>query len=423
MAGHGSVCLAPGIHQSQAGEIFYIDNGLPLSSEPTDFAGSTSSKVPLDQVPTLHSHEPATQKIYLDFNGHVVSGTGWNELNQGHTIHAPAFDLDGDASTFNDEELAVIEDVWARVSEDFAPFEIDVTTEAPSVRSLRSGLQAIRVLISSNVDAASNRTWMHAGNGIAYVGSWRSESDTPAWVFANRLGSNAQMIAASASHELGHTFGLHHDGVHQDFGDDEEYFSGHGDGATGWAPIMGIGYHRPITQWNQGEYAQSNNSQRDIEIIASEQNGISLRRDDHANDLVFATYLAGDQAGNVTQQGLISSRDDRDAFRMELEPGVIDLLVSPASRGANLDIAVSLYDSRGWLVNTFRSAELHARVQTSVRAGSYFIVIDGVGSGDPATDGYSDYGSLGRYTITGTIPSSPVSALTQIRSAAKRLID
>ena len=33
-------------------------------------------------------------------------------------------------------------------------------------------------------------------------------------------------------------------------------------------------------------------------------------------------------------------------------------------------------------------------------------MIDGVGKGDPERNGYSEYGSIGRYTISGTLPSS-----------------
>lgn len=39
-------------------------------------------------------------------------------------------------------------------------------------------------------------------------------------------------------------------------------------------------------------------------------------------------------------------------------------------------------------------------------AGTYFLEIDGVGAGNPLVSpptGYTDYGSLGRYTISGTV--------------------
>ena len=40
-------------------------------------------------VPILHSNPSATQKIFLDFDGQVVSGTNWNQYNNNNPIHAP----------------------------------------------------------------------------------------------------------------------------------------------------------------------------------------------------------------------------------------------------------------------------------------------------------------------------------------------
>ena len=47
-----------------------------------------------------------------------------------------------------------------------------------------------------------------------------------------------------------------------------------------------------------------------------------------------------------------------------------------------------------------------ATINQVVTPGIYYIEIDGVGSGDPMTNGYSDYGSLGHYFISGSIPVS-----------------
>ncbi|KAF6263053.1 hypothetical protein COO60DRAFT_1635476 [Scenedesmus sp. NREL 46B-D3] len=47
-------------------------------------------------------------------------------------LHAP----DGDRSTFNAEELADIVAVWRAVAEDFAPFDVDVTTVDPGDAAL-----------------------------------------------------------------------------------------------------------------------------------------------------------------------------------------------------------------------------------------------------------------------------------------------
>ena len=63
------------------------------------------------------------------------------------------------------------------------------------------------------------------------------------------------------SHEVGHTFGLSHDGTSQ-----ASYYAG----AKGWGPIMGASYGRRASHWSTGEYADANNPEDDTAIIAAD---------------------------------------------------------------------------------------------------------------------------------------------------------
>ena len=64
----------------------------------------------------------------------------------------------------------------------------------------------------------------------------------PALVFYDKLGpGNEKYIAEAISHEAGHNMGLSHDGNAT-----TGYYSGQGSGATGWAPIMGVGYYQSL---------------------------------------------------------------------------------------------------------------------------------------------------------------------------------
>lgn len=47
----------------------------------------------------LHSRPASTRKIYLDFNGHVTTGTWWNSAYKKPTITTPAYDMVGAAPT------------------------------------------------------------------------------------------------------------------------------------------------------------------------------------------------------------------------------------------------------------------------------------------------------------------------------------
>ena len=394
-----------GVVHDSAGEYYFHAVDAPKwigdATDSFDFISDDGPKVPLSRVPLLHSNDSAEQKIYLDFDGQNVAGTGWNESYNGQTISAPAFDLDGDNKTFSPTELATIEQIWTRIAEDFAPFELDVTTESPTARSFREGHQAIRVLVTSNVDQRTGAAWFGDAGGVAYINSWRWESDTPVWVFANNLGGNEKRIAEAAAHEIGHSFGLKHDGTSE-----EEYFDGFGSGHghNGWAPIMGAGYLQPLTQWSRGEYDDANNSQNDLAVIASAENKVHIARDDHGNDFRTATPLRTVPDQPIEVDGLISSSSDKDVFSFEFGGGVVNLQIEGARLGSNLDIQATVLDRDGREIRSFNPAgSLTATVQTLLPSGRYYLQIDGVGNGDPETNGYSEYGSVGRYTIRGTV--------------------
>ncbi|MBM4084320.1 MAG: choice-of-anchor D domain-containing protein, partial [Planctomycetes bacterium] len=89
--------------------------------------------------------------------------------------------------------------------------------------------------------------------------------------------------------------------------------------------------------------------------------------------------------------------------------GSAALTISPFSVGPNLDILARLYDATGTLLDTSDSqTELTASFSRTLSAGVYYISVEGTGVGDPLSNpptGYTDYGSLGQYWVTGTIQS------------------
>src|ERR1041384_1861554 len=217
------------------GRLFYgCEFGPPPANAPgAEKAGAVlEAPYPDDQTFLLHSRPSATKVIYLDFDGQTTSGTAWNG---GATIVSAPFDLDGIPSSFNTTERERIQYIWQRVAEDYAPFDVDVTTEDPGVDKLRRTSSSavyygVRVVISPT-------NWYGGGGGVAYVGVFNYISSTDkydtCWVFTLQLGPNGEKaIAEAASHEAGHTLGLHHDGLT----DGTEYYRGHGTSA----PIMGV---------------------------------------------------------------------------------------------------------------------------------------------------------------------------------------
>lgn len=347
---------------------------------------------PPDQTFQLHSKRGSARVIYLDFNGHTTSGTYWNSnFNGGADIVSAPFDTDGNPASFSASELDVVQYVWKRVAEDFAPFDVDVTTEDPGLEALRrtgstDNAYGVRVVISP-----TNYFLPNAG-GVAYVGSFTWSSDTPAFVFPNKLSNHEKYIAEAVSHEAGHTLGLSHDGVTGG----AAYYSGHGN----WAPIMGVGYSKEVSQWSKGEYANASNTEDDLAVMQT--CGLSYRQDDYGNTFGTARALTGT---SFLLSGIIEQRSDVDLFSFITGAGTITLNVTPGIRGANLDIEAKLFNASGQLVAVSNPAGLSASISLAVPAGTYYLQIDGVGTGDPNT-GYTDYASLGEYTVSGSVVSA-----------------
>ncbi len=385
----------------------------------------------------LHSNPFATKTIYLDLDGHLIpAGSGWaNSYNGGSAINAPAWSMDSDPTTFNDTELARIQAIWQRVAEDFAPFDVDVTTDYRGedylTRSSSSDqVYGTRALISPI------SSYFGGYGGIAYVGVFGSVGDNykPALVFPENLGPNGEKyIAEAISHEVGHNLGLNHDGTST-----QGYYAGQGSGATGWAPIMGNGYYQPLTQWSKGEYSGASNKEDDLSVITSSSNGITYRMDDAGNTALVANDLGILGANSVTptlsdvsQFGMIERNTDQDWFQFTTGNGSINLSIQALTRAyvnnsgnftpeywtsptgiTNLDIWAGIYGSDGTtlIASSNPADQLNASfTNLFLNAGTYYLAIDGVGFGDPLTTGYSDYGSLGQYSVTGTIVSPATS--------------
>jgi hypothetical protein len=76
----------------------------------------TASSVTHAEAFSLSSKPGALKKILLDFDGHVTTNSKWNVQGQ-PTITSPAWDTDGDPTSFSDTELAQIKTIWSIVAE------------------------------------------------------------------------------------------------------------------------------------------------------------------------------------------------------------------------------------------------------------------------------------------------------------------
>ncbi|MCP5533120.1 MAG: hypothetical protein H7A48_08100 [Akkermansiaceae bacterium] len=380
--------------------------------------------VPVSSPPAYHSRPAASRKIYLDFNGATVSGTAWNSSAGVSTWNVKVWSQDTDATTFNDAEQTWMKRVWQRVAEDYAPFDVDVTTDVAYDPDNYTGNKDYVgwLLICETTDANGVALPHNGSGGVAYVGvfgnSTYSPTYQPAWVSSTNGGGSESIIAEAASHEMGHNMGLSHDATST-----LSYYGGHGSGDTSWGPIMGTGYNRNVSQWSKGEYYDANQLQDDLQIISGR---VAYRGDDHGGTAGTATPLQVSGGATISSttpetdpsnaspanKGVIERNTDVDVFSFYTGAGAVQLNVKPwiqpaGTRGGNLDVLLELYDESGSLVTSNNAANLTtATISTSLGEGYYYLHVKNSGTGTPLVSppsGYTSYGSIGQYFVSGTI--------------------
>jgi hypothetical protein len=91
------------------------------------------------------------------------------------------------------------------------------------------------------------------------------------------------------------------------------------------------------------------------------------------------------------------------------------LVPSGRTRGGNLDVLLELVDASEVVVATNNPAsQTYAQIQTTLSEGLYFLKIRNTGTGTPETSppsGYTSYGSVGQYFLSGSIVPSAFAPL------------
>jgi hypothetical protein len=367
----GGILCACGLPSVDSSQLLAEELNQPVASDPM------GAVYPLNSIPALSSRPGASAKFYLDFDGHFEPT--WGSFSN---VTTPVFDKDGDATTFSDNELSTIQEVWQRVSEDFAPFNVDVTTVNPGNFSNGVGLRA---------SIGGNGSWYGSAGGVAYMNSFTNYIVNTVYVFSANLGSGyAKYVAEATSHEYGHALGLAHQSLYDAQGG---LIATYSQGNANLAPIMGVGYYSARSTWANGTTSASNVFQDNLAVIVSGFNGFGYAADDHGNSAVAASNLNASGTSR-SGAGVIEQMTDVDYFAFSSGAGAISLTVNVASVGANLDARVELRDSVGTLITSAApSNSLGATINAVVVQGDYRLVVASNGG----------YGDLGRYTISGTV--------------------
>ena len=400
------------VHIDTKGRILHVDAGVSANTVDGQTAAAATatpvvaapviiaSPFPLDQTFKLHSKPDSSRVLYLNFVG------------QGSY---PAFDIDKLPGTFNNAERLVIQQVQLRVAEAYSAFDVDVTTERPVLTQGKLGATILMTPQTSSI------------GGYAYYNTFSSLNPAVATAFCypNNLGNAQKPMADCVAHEFGHTLGLTHQGQLPS----TNYYAGQGSGDTGWAPIMGVGYGKAVTHWSKGEYTNANNKQDAYATMLRQ--GLNARIDDHGDSIPFADALTANSSNglsNLTGSGVIETPADIDIFKFFAGAGAVSLNVTNGALGGMLDVALQIQDGSGKVLATSSTsvATLAKTVSVTLPAqGTYYLSITGAGRGNPLTTGYTKYGSIGQYNISGTAPLAsglPTSAVIKSSTVTGRAL-
>ena len=383
-------------------------------SSATQPAGTSPSSVTIAQgaaVPSINTRPGAKGLIYVDFDGAQVTDPFWNG---GRLISAAP-------SSFTTGQ---VDEIVRSVAEDYAPFDVTITTNLADYTAAPAGRRMWVIVTPTNTAAPGS-------GGVAYLNSWSGSSRVfsstiPCWVFNPGVKAAAETI----SHEVGHTLGLSHDGTTTG----SAYYSGHGGDLnvpTSWGPIMGAPFSKNVTQWSKDEYENANNTEDDMYLISRDLNGMGYRA-----DALIGTAI-GDvirflpvNSGTFDVGGLIRRSDAGDLHQFSTTGGSISASVRPlANTFANVDLQLELKDRSNATFAVSNPVEsLGASLSCSLPAGTYWLVVRSASTGvrpeGGYTSGYSAYGSVGDYRLSGTIsetvstPLSPSVMVGDFRSSA-----
>lgn len=361
---------------------------LPAVPNPTPSTHSAPARLaPYGETFSLHSRPGSKRVLYLDFGGGLLEHPKTAmDLPRGGYYYKP-YDTDGNPNWVNKREATVIQRAWGLVAQDFAPFDVDVTTEMPPYDYFYSPdvedpeYVAYRAIVTNSVGGPAHTR----GAGYAIMGSFGSGTDDPAFVFHKKLKPGWVAIGNAITHEVGHGLALDHDGI-----GGSEYFWGN----RTWAPVMGYPGRHWLAQFSNGSYRGGNEHEDDISVIAKT---LPLLPDDQPDTTATATLESG-----VAMRGMIGKPFDVDAYQLSVPITMKVAFAAAPDSGVsptNLDVRIVVHNASGNKV--FDSAypgSRNAGGETVFAAGDYTVEV--MGSGDR---GFNAYGSLGAYKLTATL--------------------
>ena len=234
--------------------------------------------------------------------------------------------------------------------------------------------------------------------GTSDIGSFLSASENTVFVFPENIGNNRLQllqIAATASHEAGHAFSLHHHSIWSKNG--KKITNQYDPGTDDWTPIMGQNTSADRTTWSRGVTDEGPNSfQDDFAILGGL---LGFRPDEPSVTTLAAANNTAAINSPLTGSGMINTTNDVDVFQFTTAGGQVSINVKAATIGPDLLPRAELWNASGRMATgTFNSPTAsvadpkNSVINATLPSGTYFIHVQGGG----------DYCDLGQYTVSVT---------------------
>lgn len=397
-------------------------------------------------VPALSSNSGASHTLYLNFGGDERAQWSGKDPN-GNTwtfpdVNVPYHPKDittlpferVDNSPLTDRQRAQITEIWARVAEAYAPFDVNVTTVDPG--NLDDG-KTLMVNIGMSNDWFTGKL---GATGISDIGNFTDPYPNIDFVFLEHIPGIsdrpdvyndpgfAEQIANTVSHEAGHSFGLLH---HQILNPDGTLQYEYDPGAGNFSPIMGdplkdtrhtwgIGMTGEVGLNDDGSISYDDRRlQVDTNILGSV---LGFRTFNVGHDIASATPLSMIE-GTGTAQGVVGLKPfdlfgpvDRDVDVFSFDNTFAGRVTVRANvlgyhNGSNLNARIELWSQDGFIASANPYDDQgNAKLTETLAPGTYYVKIMGVDNFD-----------AGQYTLTVTAPSSFGRVATQMPSDGSKV--